>query len=101
MMKKKNFNKLIGAGVVAILLCCCIIVACKKGGSDTKPPVVTTDDGVKFETSTDIFPNPERGFTKTYTTNTPLDPVSLNTFRVNQNTTLIVRVFYLSDYKNK
>ncbi|MCC8423678.1 DUF4832 domain-containing protein [Mucilaginibacter sp. UR6-11] len=103
MMKMKNFNKVAGAGAIVILLCCGIFVACKKSnaGGGSIPPVVTTDDGIKFEQSTDIFPNPERGFTKTYTTNTPLDPVSLNTFRVNLNTTLIVRVFYLSDFKNK
>lgn len=98
----KNFNKLIVAGAASVLLTCSIIAACKKSGSGgNSNPVVTTDDGVKFDQSTDIFPNPERGFTKTYTTNTPLDPVSLNTFRVNQNTTLIVRLFYLSNYKNK
>jgi hypothetical protein len=103
-MKMKNFNKLVGASAIVILLCCGIFVACKKsnsGGAGTNPPVVVPDEGVKFDLSTDIFPNPERGFTKTFTTNTPLDPVSLNTFRVNQNTTLIVRDFYLSDYKNK
>lgn len=101
-MKMKNFNKLIGAGAIVILLCCCIFAACKKSGtSSSKPPVIKTDDGVKFELSTDIFPNPERGFTKTYTTNTPLNAVSLNTFRANLNTTIIVRDFYLSDFKNK
>jgi hypothetical protein len=103
MIKMKKFNKLIGAGAIVVMLCCGIFVACKKssGGGGSTPPVITTDAGVKFDASTDIFPNPERGFTKTYTTNTALDPVSLNSFRVNLNTTLIVRVFYLSNYKAK
>jgi hypothetical protein len=103
MIKMKNISKLMGVGAIVVLLCCGIFVACKKSnnGGGSTPPVITTDEGVKFDLSTEIFPNPERGFTKTYTTNTPLNPLSLNTFRVNQNTTLIVRVFYLSDYKNK
>ncbi|MDP9076290.1 MAG: DUF4832 domain-containing protein [Bacteroidota bacterium] len=99
----KNFNRLIGIGAAIVVLCCGIFIACTKsgGGGGSKPVVTKPAAGVKFDLSSDIFPNPERGFTKTYTTNTPLDPVSLNTFRVNLNTTIIVRDFYLSDFKNK
>jgi hypothetical protein len=97
----KNKKGLIALSVTATLIVCCgILMACKKGGAkpDPTPPV---EAGVKFDASAEIFANPERGFTKTFTVRTALDQGALTTYRVNQNTTIIVRVFYLEDYKNK
>nr|WP_294947026.1 DUF4832 domain-containing protein [uncultured Mucilaginibacter sp.] len=99
---KTNMKGLVAlCTTIMLIVCCGILVACKKGGSkpDPTPPVV--DAGVKFESSAEIFPNPERGFTKTISVRTALDATALNTYRVNQNTTLIVRVFYLDNYKDK
>lgn len=101
---KTNMKAIIAAGITAMLIVCCgVLVACKKGSSKPDPtptpPVVVA--GVKFETSGDIFPNPERGFTKTISVRTALDAAALNTYRVNQNTTLIVRVFYFDNFKDK
>jgi predicted component of type VI protein secretion system len=99
---KTKLKGILATGITAMLIVCCgILVACKKGSSTpdpVKPPVVA---GVKFDASADIFPNPERGFTKTFTIRTALSPAALNTYRTNQNTTLIVRLFYLEDYKDK
>jgi len=76
-----------------------ILAACKKGKSSA--PEVKPDGGITYELSTEVFPNPERGFTKTFTIRTALSPASLNTFRQNLNTTLVVRVFYLENFKDK
>ena len=79
MTKKKNLNRVIAYGIMAMFIFCGILVACSKGKTNT--PVVKADEGVKYEQSTDIFPNPERGFTKTFSIRNALDPVSLKTFR--------------------
>ncbi|MGZ3873259.1 MAG: DUF4832 domain-containing protein [Mucilaginibacter sp.] len=99
MTRKKNLNRVIAYGIMAMFIFCGILVACSKAKTNT--PVVKADEGIKYEQSNDIFPNPERGFTKTFSIRTALDPVSLKTFRANQNTTLVVRVFYMENYKNR
>jgi hypothetical protein len=102
-MMKTNKRGTIALSIAAMLMVCCgIFAACSKGKSTPdptpKPPVA---EGVKFDASAEIFANPERGFTKTFTARTALDQVALNTYRVNQYNTIVVRVFYLEDYKNK
>ncbi|WP_208394705.1 DUF4832 domain-containing protein [Mucilaginibacter gilvus] len=97
---KTNKKGIITLGITAMLIVCCgILVACKKG--KPAPDPTPADTGVKFASSAEVFPNPDRGFTKTFTIRTALDAAVLNTYRTNQNTTLIVRVFYLENYKDK
>lgn len=101
MMKTNKRGTIMLAAAAMLMVCCGIFAACKKGTStpDTVTPPV--DKGVSFTASADIFANPERGFTKTYTIRTALDATALTNYRVNQFNTIIVRVFYLEDYKNK
>lgn len=103
MIKMMRFSRVITTGAVATLTFCAILVACSKSKSGTPvtPVVPPVDGSIKYDLSTEIFPNPERGFTKTFTIRTALDAASLNTFRTNQNTTLVVRVFYMENYKTK
>lgn len=79
----------------ALLVC---FTACKKTSAPA-PPVA--DEGVKYEMSNTIFPNPERGFIRmmdVHSVGTPLNAVQLNTLR-NQNVSMILRLFYLEDFK--
>jgi len=59
---------------------------------------------VDYQPTTDLFPNPERGFyhhTETHSDHyTPLVLDTLRRFRQNENITLILRVFYLEDFVN-
>ncbi len=79
-----------------LLLC---IWNCKKNSS----PAPVADNGVNYEVSTSIFPNPERGFIRmmdVHSIGTPLNAVQINTFR-NQNVSMILRLFYLDSFKNQ
>ncbi|OOQ59532.1 hypothetical protein BC343_05000 [Mucilaginibacter pedocola] len=100
---KKNKRGVIATALAATLVAgCVILMACGKGSKSTPEPTPpTTETGVTFSSSNEIFANPERGFTKTYTARTALDATTLANYRINGNTTLAVRVFYLEDYKAK
>ncbi|MES2847988.1 MAG: DUF4832 domain-containing protein [Bacteroidota bacterium] len=81
----------------ALVLC---ITGCKKTGTSA-PPVV--DEGVKYELSNTIFPNPERGFVRmmdVHSEGASLNAAQINTFR-NQNVSMIIRVFYLEAFKSQ
>ena len=62
----------------------------------------TQETTVIYVPTTTLFPNPERGFyhhTETHSNNyTPLDLATLQSYRQDENTTLILRVFYLEDF---
>jgi Domain of unknown function (DUF4832)/Domain of unknown function (DUF4874) len=81
----------------ALLFC---MAGCKKTETVTPPPV---DDGVKYEISNTIFPNPERGFVRmmdVHSEGASLNAAQINTFR-NQNVSMIIRVFYLEAFRNQ
>jgi len=99
MKRKSRFGRLMmyGAGFVLLMS---IAFACSKKKDD---PATEPEPGVKYESSSEIFPNTERGFAKTMTVQSggaPLNLVQLNTFRA-QNISLVVRVFYFNAYKDK
>ena len=80
---------------------CCCITSCKKTKSDVPPPVI--DDGITYEISNSIFPNPERGFIHTmdvHAEGAPLNATTLSSMRA-QNVSMILRVFYLEAFKDK
>ena len=80
---------------------CCCITSCKKAKSDVPPPVI--DDGITYEISNSIFPNPERGFIHTmdvHAEGAPLNATTLSSMRA-QNVSMILRVFYLEAFKDK
>jgi Domain of unknown function (DUF4832)/Domain of unknown function (DUF4874) len=94
-MKTKKINNIFFSA--ALLLC---VAGCKKNTTPA-PPVV--DEGVKYELSNTIFPNPERGFIRTmpvYSEGAGLNLAQLNTLR-NQNVSMILRLFYLEAFKNQ
>ncbi|MCP9750200.1 DUF4832 domain-containing protein [Ferruginibacter sp. HRS2-29] len=74
------------------------IVGCKKDGAVSAP----VDQGVTYEISSALFPNPERGFMKTlivFSDGAPLSLAQMNLLR-GQNISLVLRVFYLDNFKN-
>lgn len=82
----------------AVLLIC--MAACKKNDAPVTPPV---DEGVKYELSNTIFPNPERGFVRmmdVHSEGASLNEAQINTFR-NQNVSMIIRFFYLESFRNQ
>jgi len=94
-----NYIRIITSSVTAVLLC--FTIACKKSNSKGETEVVEKE--LKYELSSEIFPNPERGFTKTfpvYSGGVPLNLVQLKSLR-GQNISLIVRVFYFDQFKDK
>ena len=99
-MKTENrFNKVV-AYAAGLVLLVSIALACSKKTAEAQE---NPEPGVKFEASSEIFPNTERGFAKTLTVQSggaPLNLVQLKTFRA-QNISLVVRVFYLNSYKDK
>lgn len=81
----------------AFLFC---IAACKKTSTPV-PPVA--DDGVTYEISNTIFPNPERGFIRmmdVHSEGASLNAAQINTFR-SQNVSMVLRMFYLEAFKNQ
>jgi len=95
MMKTKKFNNIFFSA--ALLFC---VAGCKK---DTTPAPPVVDEGVKYELSNALFPNPERGFIRTmpvYSEGTGLSVSQLNTLR-GQNVSMILRLFYLEAFKNQ
>jgi hypothetical protein len=74
------------------------VIGCKKDGAAPTP----VEQGVTYEISSTLFPNPERGFMKTlivFSDGTPLNLAQMNLLR-GQNISLVLRVFYLDNFKN-
>lgn len=73
---------------------------CKKKGGD---PVGDTTTPVIYQESTEIFPNPERGFIHNYQTSS--EGAALNTSVLsglrNNNVSMIMRLYYLEKFKDK
>lgn len=77
-----------------------VMFGCKKNDTPVTPPV---DEGVKYELSTAVFPNPERGFVRmmdVHSEGASLNAAQINTFR-NQNVSMIIRFFYLEAFRNQ
>lgn len=73
---------------------------CKKSSTPAPPAV---DEGVKYELSNTIFPNPERGFIRMMDVRSGgagLVQSQLNALR-NQNVSMILRLFYFDAFKNQ
>lgn len=85
-----------------LLLLTGIVFACKKSSSsDTgEQPAGKVID---YESSVEIFPNPERGFIRTYPVYSEGEGFDDNTLSLlrSQNVSMILRVFYLDQFKDK
>lgn len=82
----------------AFLFCC--LISCKKNKTEVVPVI---DDGINYELSNSIFPNPERGFLRTlivYSEGDSLNLAQLNLLR-GENISLVLRFFYLEAFKDK
>ncbi len=91
-------HKLIMGWILAFTL---ILFAfdCSKPG--TKNNKITIPTEITYEPSTEIFPNPERGFIHTYAVHSTGQGLNANQLRElrAQNVTLILRIYYLEDFK--
>ena len=99
MKKDRRFSWLV-KNVLGFVLLVNLAFACSKKTKEDDKPI---EPAVKYEVSSEIFPNTERGFAKTLNVQSggaPLNLVQLKTLR-NQNISLIVRVFYFNAYKDK
>ena len=100
MKQEKSLSRWLRNGTWTVLLFS-IAFACSK--SKAKEAEVQPEQGIKYELSTELFPNPERGFARTFTVQSggvPMSLAQLNTLR-GQNISLVVRVFYFNSYKDK
>ncbi len=87
--------------IVALAVLVLFGSSCKKTGSATPTPV--DDDGITYEISGNLFPNPERGFIRTlivYSEGTGLNSVLLGSL-ADQNITMVLRLYYLDAFKDK
>ena len=78
------------------------IVACKKTKSTPDPVPVTPSDGTQaYGPSTEIFPNPDRGFIHTYPVYSEGAAISTATLAglKAQNVTMLLRIYYLENFK--
>lgn len=85
----------IATGIAAILT-----ISCKKSGDGNDKTNIST---VTYELSTEIFPNPERGFIHHYevtSEGSSLNPVELSMLR-NDNVSMVLRLYYLEKFKNQ
>lgn len=86
----------------SIAFCCfvaCISIgACKKGGGGTPP---ADDNNITYELSSEIYPNPERGFIHTYPVYSGGAGLNLAQMKLlrGSSISLILRVFYLNNFK--
>lgn len=100
-MKK---NKIYSTVCLTFLLF--LALSCKKGKTvQQSDPVIPEEeiwDG-DYELSSDIFPNPERGFIRTFSVYSETQPVDLPRLQQlrGENTSLILIVFYFDKFKDK
>lgn len=76
---------------------------CSKGSGNSGDNNQQPDGTITYESSTAIFPNPERGFIRTISVKSggaALSQAQLNIMR-NDNVSMILRVYYFDAYKNK
>ncbi len=85
----------IATGIAAMLT-----ISCKKSGDGNDKTNVST---VTYELSTEIFPNPERGFIHHYevtSEGSSLNPVEVSMLR-NDNVSMVLRLYYLEKFKDQ
>ena len=88
--------------IPAFLLICALLLlysGCKKTDNDAASDITT----IQYQASTDIFPNPERGFIHMVDVKSEgagLNAMWLSTLRAD-NVTMIMRQFYLDKFKDK
>lgn len=77
------------------------LMACKKSSNST--PSVPDGKELSYESSTEIFPNPERGFIRTYGVYSEASGFTMDNLASlrGQNVSMILRVFYLDLFKDK
>jgi hypothetical protein len=84
--------------ILPVVFCCCITCAKNKGSKANDTP-----KEIKYELSTDIFPNPERGFIhniETHSADEGLNTEMLSSLK-NENVSMLLRLFYLENFKDK
>jgi hypothetical protein len=98
----KTANRLFTHAIPALLLICAVASlasGCKKPNSDGETNITT----IQYQVSTDIFPNPERGFM--HMVDVKSEGIGLNAMWLAalraDNVTLIMRQFYLDKFKDK
>lgn len=85
---------------IAICLALMLTIGCKKSGDGNEK---TAFSSVTYELSTEIFPNPERGFIHHYEATSEgsgLNPIELSDLR-NDNISMILRLYYLEKFKDQ
>jgi hypothetical protein len=94
-MKTKEVYRIF---LLGILLTC--MINCKKSKTVNNPTPATE---ITYEASNAIFPNPERGFIKTYPVYSEGESLNLPQLKLlrGQNVSLILRVFYFDKFKNQ
>ena len=91
-----NSNKIWRILLIPVCLCCCITCAKSKASQTTD-----TIKEIKYESSDDIFPNPERGFIHNlaiHSEGEPLNPDMLSSLK-DENVSMIMRLYYLENFK--
>jgi hypothetical protein len=97
-MNIAKHHKLITGWILAFTL---ILLAfdCSKPGTKNKENTFFTE--TTYEPSSEIFPNPERGFIHTYAVHSAGQGLNANQLRElgTENVTMILRIYYLEDFK--
>src|SRR3954471_22387516 len=91
-------NKIWSILILPVVLCCCVTCAKSKGSQTTGTP-----NEIQYESSNDIFPNPERGFIHNLeipSGGEPLNADMLSSLK-NENVSMILRLYYLENFKDK
>ena len=90
-------------GICQLLLSgilCCVLVSCAKDETNLGP---YASKEIKYNESTDVFSNPERGFMHMYSAKSEgvsLSEVQLRALKL-ENVTLIQRIYYFEAFKDK
>jgi hypothetical protein len=93
--------KMMKQGLLIFMMCG--LIACSS--TEKEPEKDSRLITVNYTVDSDIFPNPERGFyryteSRSGSSATPLDVNTLKSYR-NESVSLIYRVYYLKDFKDK
>src|SRR5690606_24206430 len=81
----------------------CLVMICFFSCKKSKSPVEAAEGEINYETTGDIFPNPERGFMKMFSVKSegmPLNILQLEVLR-EQAISLVQRVYYFDLFKDK
>ncbi|MEO5648826.1 MAG: DUF4832 domain-containing protein [Ginsengibacter sp.] len=93
-------NRKLITGWVLVFAWILLAFDCSKPGTEDKKITISTE--MIYEPTTEIFPNPERGFIHTYAVHSAgqgLQADQLRNLRA-ENVTMILRIYYLDNFKN-